>query len=209
MSWILRIAIIVIGGVFVGCAPYIVRLISGVRSALHLKPTMFSRCFDVEFFRCAGFVLIMIGTVLSLHDPNSWRALMLKDENRIALLENGIVGEGRVVKARYKMGAPKGWTLYYELDVNDPVTNSLTTYIGRAEGPKRYYAYLKPGDEATVIYCPSNPKINCEIKYFLNSPNYRRTFKKAQKLHLLDKFRDEYPLEDVDRDKWYEEREKK
>lgn len=173
-----------------------------------ISPGM-NRFLYVWGIRLAGTVFVVFGLLFLRSDPWPWRTIMMKCENRIALLEKGSITEGRVTKVFYQRGAPEGWRMDYQFDANDPATGALGTYVGSAQGPRRYYANMKLGERVTVIYSSQDPRMNCEIRYFLNSPNYRYTFKKAEKLHLLDKFRDEYPVEDVDRNKWYEEQWKK
>lgn len=158
-----------------------------------------------QVMKIVGVVLISAGIMVFLvkNDRWPWRTLMVKDTNRIALLENGEITQGQVVKVYYQRGAPNGWTLDYNFLVEDPCTQEISTYEGSAQGPKKYYAYLSKGDPQTIIYWPVKPEVNCEIRYFLNHPDYRWTFKKAGKLKLLDKFRNKYEIEDYSTKEWF------
>ena len=129
---------------------------------------------------------------------------MRKDENRLVLLERGNITEGRIFKSWYDNYAPEGWMVLYNFKTSNPADGEAKTYWGSAHGPKKYYANLSEGDTATIIYNPSNPKINCEIYDFLNHPSYRNTFKEAGKLKLLDRFRDKYKFEDYSYLTWYD-----
>jgi hypothetical protein len=129
--------------------------------------------------------------------------MMFKNENRLVLLEKGEITQGEVVKSFYGKLAPDGWKVLYKFNAEKPLTGEEKTYWGSAKGPKKYYANLPAGEPVTIIYYPSNPKINCEIKYMLNHPSYRITFQDAGKLALLDKYREEYDLEDYTLVGWY------
>ena len=130
--------------------------------------------------------------------------MMNKDENRIVLLQEGEITRGEVYQSKYETWAPEGWEIVYKFNIKNSSDAKNVTYWGEAEGPKFYYANLHKGDTISVIYYPGNPKINCEMYYFLNHPSYRHTFKKAGKLHLLDKFRDEYEVKDYALVQWYD-----
>jgi hypothetical protein len=108
-----------------------------------------------------------------------------------------------VVRSFYQKLASEGWRVLYRINVQSPGTRQEKTYWGSAQGPKKYYGDLSPGEPLTIIYYPLNPKINCEIKYMLNHPNYRSTFKRAGKLDLLNEYRNEYELEDYTYVQWY------
>jgi hypothetical protein len=62
---------------------------------------------------------------------------------------------------------------------------------------------MLPGDPVTIIYCPSNPEINCEIRYFLHNPHLRLSFKRSGKLELLEKFNYDYWIGDYSIKEWY------
>lgn len=151
--------------------------------------------------RFIGIISIVSAFLLARSSP-SWAGLK-SDMNRIALLENGIVTTGSIVKSYYQRLASAGWTVIYDFDAKDPKTGKNKTYSGSSQGPAKYYTKLSEGNKIDVIYEPSNPKINSEIKCFLNNPGYRQTFKKAGKLNLLDKFRDKYEFEDYSFVEWY------
>ena len=179
----------------------------GLRMPVNLRfisPAM-NRLLYVWGVRLAGIAFVVFGLLFPRTDPWPWRTIMIEDENRIALLEKGETIQGKVTTVYYQHAGPKGWRIDYQFDVNGPHTDAVTTYFGSAQGPRGYYARLEVGEEVSIMYLPQNPRINCEIKYFLNNPDYRYTFREGQKLHLLDKFRDQYPVEDVDRNKWYRE----
>lgn len=126
-----------------------------------------------------------------------------KDKNLIALLERGKIVDANVVNASWRLGKSYiGWRVDYDFKAIDPIIHKLKAYWGRSHGPKYYYAELSVGDVVSVIYDACDPKINCEIKRFLNHPGYRNAFKKAGKRHLLDKFEDEYELEYFTHERW-------
>ena len=159
----------------------------------------------INVMKFVGAALIMTGIAVFLikNDPWPWRTLMVKDTNRIALLENGVITKGHVVKVFYQEWAPDGWRLDYNFLVEDPCSQEIRTYVGSAQGPSKYYARLSKGDPQTVIYWPAKPEVNCEIRYFLNNPSYRWTFKKAGKLELLGKFKNKYSIEDYSFKDWH------
>ena len=132
------------------------------------------------------------------------RGMMKKAENRLVLLEEGKITQGKVVKRWYDNWAPAAWMVLYDFKILNSTDEEAKTYWGSARGPKKYYANLSEGESVTIIYNPSNPKINCEIYYFLNHPSYRNTFKDAGKLKFLDRFRDEYDFEDYSYMNWYD-----
>jgi hypothetical protein len=147
-------------------------------------------------------ILAIVGFLEACID-NPPRGTMNKDKNRLVLLEKGEITEGEVVKSFYQRLASEGWKVLYKINVENPVTGEEETYWGSAQGPRKYYGSLSAGEPITVIYNPVNPKVNCEIKYMLNYPSYRRTFKNAGKLALLDKYRDEYEVEDYTLKEWF------
>ncbi len=128
---------------------------------------------------------------------------MKKAENRLVLLERGKIIEGSVFKGWFDNWAPPAWMILYSFKASNPADGEEETYWGSARGPKKYYANLSKGDTVSIIYNPSNPKINCEIYNFLNDPSYRRTFRKTGKLELLDsRFRDQYKFETYSEMTW-------
>ena len=150
--------------------------------------------------RFAGIIALCFGFWISTCGPA--RHMMDKGENRLALLENGKVIRGEVTKAFYQHIMPAGWKVIYRFRVEDQGSNQ-TTYWGSAQGPKEYYAGLSSGDPVTIVYYPLKPKINCEIRYFLNHPGYRETFEEAGKLGLIDKFEDKCEIERYSFREWY------
>ena len=126
------------------------------------------------------------------------------DKGRLLLLERGVIAQGTVRKVFFREWAPMGWKVVYEFDVSDPKTGQPKNYTGSSQGPKKYYSHLSEGQVVTVIYDPCNPNLNCEIRRFLNKPSFRRTFKRKGKIHLLDKFKDEYEIESYAYKEWYE-----
>jgi hypothetical protein len=152
--------------------------------------------------RFLGIAAICVFLYMGINRP--WRGMMKKVENRLVLLEQGKVAEGRIVESWYDNWAPPAWMVLYNFKILNPLDGEEKTYWGSARGPKKYYANLSKGDTISIIYNPSNPKINCEMYYFLNHPSYRKTFKKAGKLKLLDRFRDEYKFEDYSEMSWYD-----
>lgn len=198
----IKIALLLVGfGLFVFAGP-IARIFRKCYPAESERLSGLGGVFDPWALRVGGLVFLVVGFLVSAQNPRPWRTLMSRDENIIALLEKGRIAEGRVVKVFYQRWAPEGWRLDYEFDANDPATGAVATYIGSAQGPRRYYARLKPGEEVTVIYYPPDPRITCEIRQLLNDPTYRFTFNKAGKMHLLDKFRAEYEVEDISFKEW-------
>ncbi len=153
-------------------------------------------------FRLLGVAAIGVFLYMGMNSPP--RDMMNKDENRLVLLEQGKITEGMVVKSWFDNWAPPAWMVLYNFKTSNPADDEEETYWGSARGPKKYYANLSEGDTVSIIYNPSKPKINCEIYYFLNHPSYRKTFRDAGKLKLLDRFRDEYKFEDYSYMKWYD-----
>jgi hypothetical protein len=141
---------------------------------------------------CLVFAFIFFG---GIPDYDSNRA-------RLVLLEKGQITEAQVEKVIYRKLAPEGWEVVYKFSAKDPKTNTKRLYDGSSQGPKSYYHFSK-GDAVEVIYNPQNPKINCEIKRFLNHPSYRNTFEKAGKLQLLGRFKNKYELETYTFHEWY------
>lgn len=160
------------------------------RNLLYIWPTRFMGII------CLAFAFFIAGS-------GPGRAITKHDENRLVLLTEGQIVEGEVTKSFYQYLASEGWKIVYRFNAEEPKTGKEKTYSGSAQGPWQYYSRLFPGEPVTVIYHPLNPAINCEIKYFLNYPSFRNTFKAAGKLHLLDKFRNEYPIEDYSFKEWF------
>ena len=92
-----------------------------------------------QVMKIIGVVLILAGIAVFLikNDVWPWRTLMGKETNKIALLENGAITQGQVVKVFYQRGAPKGWRLDYNFLVEDPCTQEIRTYVGSACGPQK------------------------------------------------------------------------
>jgi len=151
--------------------------------------------------RFGGILCLVFGFLIAASGPS--RKIMDKDVNRILLLENGKITKGEVTKKSYQFIASSGWKVVYKFAVKDPEGNEEKLYWGSAQGPRKYYGSLSGGDSVTIIYQPSNPKVNYEIRYFLNNPNYRTTFKKAGKLQLLKKFVGDYDVADYSSEQWY------
>lgn len=124
------------------------------------------------------------------------------DTARLLLLEKGVITQGTVNQAYYDEWAPSGWKVVYQFDAIDRETDQYKNYTGSSQGPERFYKG-STGSSIAVIYDPCNPELNCEIRCFLNQPSFRDTFKKAGKLHLLDKFRDQYEVESYTYKEWY------
>lgn len=134
---------------------------------------------------------------------SSYLYLMSKYKNKLALLERGKITSTKVARVYYEYGAPEGWKVEYEFIVKDPALNNVKPFWGWSQGPKKYIAVLSEEESIDIIYDPCDPRINCEIKCFLNSPTFRSTFKKADKLSMLDIFRDKYELEEYTTKEWY------
>ncbi len=166
-----------------------------------LSIPIINEIFIVWTGRVVGVATIIIA-LYSCTFPDT--SIMRKDENVIMLLEKGKIIEGEVIKSWYSEDAPLGWKLMYQFKAKKPETQEEKTYYSMVWGPKPYYADLPKGDTIDVIYYSKNPKINCEIRYFLNYPGYRHTFKEAGKLYLLDKFRDEYEVKNYGYILWYD-----
>lgn len=164
--------------------------------------TSFSRSLLFAWpIRSMGIICLVFSLLIATSGPS--RSIMDKDENIIALLENGTITKGEVTKRFYQHVAPAGWKVIYEFDVKEPIIGELNTYVGSSQGPKKYYMALSNGANITIIYDPCNPTLNCEISNFLNHPSHRHTFKKAGKLELLGKFRNKYPMEDYSFKEWF------
>jgi len=152
--------------------------------------------------RAIGIMCIVFGFVMAMSGPAS--TILKKGANRLLLLERGALAPAKVKKVFHQFVAPAGWKVIYEFDVKEPVIGELKTYVGSSQGPMKYYAPLPNGAKITVIYDPCNPRLNCEIRCFLNKPSFRNTFRKAGKLNLLDKFRDNFEIEEYSFERWYE-----
>ncbi len=163
---------------------------SKFRNLLYIWPTRFM-----------GVICLAFAFFIASSGPG--QAMTKNDENRILLLEEGQIVQGAVTKSFYQYLASEGWKIVYTFNAEEPKTGKEKTYSGSAQGPWQYYSRLSTGEPVTIIYRPSDPAINCEIKYFLNYPSFRNTFKAAGKLHLLDKFRNEYPIEDYSFKEWF------
>lgn len=164
--------------------------------------TSFSRSLLFAWpIRSMGIICLVFSLLIATSGPS--RSIMDKDENIIALLENGTITKGEVTKRFYQHVAPAGWKIIYKFDAEAATTDGERAYWGSAQGPRKYYISLDENDPVTIIYNATNPKVNCEIRYFLNNPNYRHTFQKSGKLELLDMFKNEYEIEDYSFKEWY------
>ena len=159
--------------------------------------------FYVWPFRFIGVACVLV-SLHSLIGGYGYSTDMGKDENRLILLESGKIVKAQVTESYYQTGAPAGWMVCYIFETEDPVTHNNKKFQGLSQGPWKYYKNLSPGDYVEIIYNSLEPKINCEIRCFLNNPSFRNTFKKAGKLHLLNKFKDEHELEDYTFKRWAE-----
>jgi len=157
--------------------------------------------------RIMGVMCISYGLIISMSGPSQTN--IKRASNLIKLLESGVTCRARVVKVLRQYIAPAGWEVIYEFESKDTDTGILKKYVGSSQGPKKYYSRLSLGDDVSVIYDPCNPSLNCEINNFLNHPGHRHTFKKAGKLHLLDKFKDKFKLEDYTFEEWYRQQQQK
>jgi hypothetical protein len=157
--------------------------------------------------RFMGVICLILGFLMAMSGPS--QSSLKKTRNRLALLENGVLAKAEVVKVVFQQLAPAGWEVVYKFNAKDPVTEEEKAYVGSTQGPKKYYARLSKGDEIVVIYQPGEPKLNCEINCFLNSPSFRHTFKKASKLNLLDRFRNTFVIEEYSFEEWYRQQQKR
>ncbi len=163
------------------------------RDSLLDKPT-FLQIVALWSARVVGIACISFFFRMSIDNP--WMGRMKKAENQLILLEHGAIAEGRVVRGWYDDWAPSAWMILYSFEATKPANGKTKTYYGSARGPKQYYSRLSMGDSVSIIYNPSNPKLNCEMYCFLNYPGYRRTFRQAGKIELLlEKFKDKYKFE--------------
>ncbi len=159
-----------------------------------------NKIFIVWAARAVGIMAIGIFFSMGMNSPP--RGMMRKAENRLILLEEGQIVKGEVVECWFDNLAPPAWMILYSFEAPNPKDGQAKTYWGSARGPKQYYAKFSEGDPVSVIYNPAKPKMNCEMYYFLNEPQYRRTFRKAGKLELLANFEDEYELVDYSEMSW-------
>lgn len=200
MFFIVSLSFLVLGVVLISVGQYLVRTIIAKDPARKFQG--FPNLPFIRVMQYVGFTLCLLGLGIFCRDIWPWDTLMGKKENVLALLENGAITRGQVVDAYYQRARPAGWRLDYSFVAEDPCTQEIRAYVGSAQGPKAFYHALSPGDEVTVIYYPLQPEVNCEIRYFLNDPFYRQIFKKSGKLHLLDKFRDEFRIFDYSVKDW-------
>ncbi len=162
-----------------------------------------NKIFIVWTARAVGVFAIGVFIYMSIDRP--YRMMMKKTENQLVLLEKGQVATGTVAKdSWYDKWAPPAWMILYNFEIEPNSANEeAKVYWGSAYGPKDYYSNFSKGDPVKIIYNPANPKINCELYDFVNYPHYRKTFREAGKLGLLDKFKDEIKVEDYSYMKWY------
>jgi hypothetical protein len=152
--------------------------------------------------RFGGIIGIVVAFSILTWGPST--SIINKKVNRLSLLEQGKITEGRIDKLSYRRS---GWAVVYQFEANTPASDQKKIYWGASYGPKTYYN--AKGEAINVIYLPSNPRINYEIKSFLNNPSFRYTFKQADKLELLNKYRDKYPVENYSFDEWWKLQEQK
>ena len=146
------------------------------------------------------FVVVILGTAIS---KRTWYGnMMAKDSTRLRLLEKGKLTYAESSGIFYQKGAPEGWAITYKFSAKDPKPGEGKTWSGKTQGPS---SFLRSSDGITVIYDPCEPRLNMEIRCFLNNPSYVDFFKKAGKLHLRDKFKDKFELEDMTSTEWYNE----
>lgn len=157
--------------------------------------------------RVIGIMCLTFAILIALSGPT--QSSLKKSRNQLLLLEKGVLNKAVVSKVVYQRIAPAGWEVIYKFEARDPITREVRAYIGSSQGPKRYYVGLSKGDNITVIYDPCMPKLNCEIRCFLNDPVYRHTFKKTGKLNLLDRYRDTFEIEEYTFEEWYRQQQQK
>jgi len=160
------------------------------KNLLYIWPIRFIGIF------CLGFSFLIF-----TRGPS--RIFMNSDKIQIDLLEGGEIIQAKVQKVHFQHLASSGWKVIYKFSSINPKMDEMEIFVGSSQGPKEYYYNLSKGDTLDVIYNPQDPKINCEIRCFLNHPSHRSTFKKAGKLNLIDKFSERYKLEDYTFKQWY------
>lgn len=203
------VPIFAIGGILVVFAKRVASPKIPPRPGSDTAPAEFRDPVRLWAMRILGLLFIAFGLFIATDPRVKYRTEMGKDKNRLALLERGQITEGKVSKAYYRRGAPEGWAVYYAFTVQDVNATPGKEFSGNSEGPKKYYSGLVAGDLVQVIYLPENPEINCEVKRLLNYPVSQATFEKAGKLGLLDKFRDEYEIENYSLEEWYRQQQEK
>ena len=171
-----------------------------------LKANKIPSKFRIWGFRLFGIFIILIALDIATSESTWYGNMMNKDSTRLLLLEEGKISNAKVTKFYFQKGAPKGWAISYEFTAKDPKTSDEKTWSGRSQGPRKYFV---DADEVTVIYDPCEPRLNLEIRCFLNKPTFRDSFKKAGKLNLLDRFSDKYELEDYTSEQWYKQQQEK
>lgn len=152
--------------------------------------------------RLIGIVWVAFAIGLATDEGTRYGKMMSEDLRQLLILEKGKLATAEVSRFFYQKGAPEGWAISYEFTARNPKTNQQETYRGSSQGPKKYFVDT---NEVTVIYDPCEPKLNLEIRCFLNKPTFRKTFEKEGKLHLLDKYRDICELEEYTFSEWYEQ----
>jgi hypothetical protein len=163
---------------------------------------VFSQLLIVWMFRILGIIIIAVFFCMSIDRP--WMGRMKKAENQLILLESGEIAEGKIIRRWYDDWAPSAWMVLYSFEAPNPANGEVKTYYGSARGPKQYYSSLSAGDNVSILYNPSNPKLNCEMYRFLNYPGYRRTFRQAEKTDLLlMRFKDHYKFETYSYMTWH------
>lgn len=129
-------------------------------------------------------------------------SVLKKDRDILLLFETGIITQGKVEKVFYQIGAPAGWKVIYEFEANKE-DGPYGVYVGSSQGPKKFFNSLSEGSDISVIYARGKPELNCEIMTFLNHPGFRQRLKKKDKLSVLDRFRNEYKIENYTYRGWY------
>lgn len=165
------------------------------------KPTFF-QIFTLWSARVVGIASIAVFFCMSIDRP--WMGKMEKAKNQLILLERGEIAEGKVIRRWYDDWAPSAWMILYSFEAPNPTDGKVKTYYGSARGPKQYYSPLSACDSVSIIYNPSNPKLNCEMYRFLNYPGYRWTFRQAEKTDLLlVRFKDHYKFDTYSDMTWH------
>lgn len=156
-----------------------------------LKKT--SRLHILWMIRCLGLFLLYIAADSGSYRPNP--NLMKKEENMIILLEEGKIAEGEVIKLFYDKKANIN-AFFYKFITDDPETGQLKVFWSTSNPYNYLESQLQVGDNIEIIYHPSKPEISMEIKDFLSNKWHLRVFSENNKLDLLQRFRDKYPIED-------------
>jgi hypothetical protein len=198
-------AMFVVGGLLMVSAKYAASPKIPTRPGSEDPPVELRNPFQLWTMRVAGLLVIAAGMHAAMDAGGRYQTEMGKEENKIALLERGRIVEGKVTKA---YDQPE-WGVHYKFVPQDADAAKGKEFSGYCEGPKKYYSGLSPGDSVVVIYLPDKPRINGEIRWFLNCPYNRKAFKEAGKLGLLNKFGDRYDLDDYSDEEWFKQQREK